>query len=483
MNKGIVRYVLGRMLLVEAGLMTVPLVVGLFYQESLKSVGSFIIVIALLMITGLATGIKEPKNTRLFTKEGLVIAALSWFLLSFFGGLPFVFSGEIPSLVDAFFETSSGFTTTGASILTNVEAMCHSMLFWRSFTHLIGGMGVLVFALALLPNTNPRSVNIMKAEVPGPVFGKLVSKLRDTARILYIIYLAMTATLIILLMFGGMDWFDASLHAFGAAGTGGFGIKSTSVAFYNSAYIDYVLGVAMIAFGVNFNLYYFILARQAKKALKNEELRWYLAIVLIAVVLICINLSGQYDSVSRMIRDVFFTVSSVQTTTGYSTVDFGSWPVFSHAVLLLLMFFGACAGSTAGGLKISRVGVLIKTAFAEIRKSKEPNQVVCVKYDGNILDKSALSSIARYFVIYIGVFFGLVLLLCLDAPDFLTAFSAVAATYNNIGPGLGMVGPTFSYAGLPAFSKILLSVGMIAGRLELYPVLVLFMPSTWRKRA
>lgn len=485
MNKGIVRYIIGRILLVEAGLMVLPLIIGLIYQEDLKSIGSFFISIAILLIIGLVTGIRKPNNPNLYIKEGLIIAALSWIVLSFFGGLPFVFSGEIPSLVDAFFETSSGFTTTGASILTNVEVMSHSMKFWRSFTHLIGGMGVLVFAMALLPSTNPGTVNIMKAEVPGPIFGKLMSKLRDTARILYIIYLAMTAVLIILLMFGGMDWYDASLHAFGAAGTGGFGIKNNSVAFYNSAYIEYVLGIAMIVFGVNFNLYYFILIRQFNKAFKNEELRWYLFIVLIAVVLISLNLglTGQYYSVSRMIRDVFFTVSSVQTTTGYTTTDFGTWPMFSQSILLLLMFIGGCADSTGGGFKVFRVGVLIKSAFAQIRQSKEPTRVIRVKFEGNSLDKGTLHSISTYFIVYVFVFTCLVLLISLDTPDFSTTFSTVLATLNNIGPGLGMVGPVYNYAWLSPFSKIILSISMIIGRLELYPVLVFFLPSTWRKRA
>ena len=267
MNKGIIRYVLGRMLLLEAALMILPLIIGLLFGEGMRTFGSFLIVIALLTALGRSMGIKKPQSMHLYAKEGLVIASLSWLFLSFFGGLPFVFSGEIPSLVDAFFESSSGFTTTGSSILTNVEALSRSIKYWHSFTHLIGGMGVLVFGMALFPKMNSESVNIMKAEVPGPVFGKLVSKLRDTARILYIIYLAMTAVLIVLLMFGGMDWYDASLHAFGAAGTGGFGIKNTSVAYYNSAYIEYVLGIAMIVFGINFNLYFLIVAGQVKKAL------------------------------------------------------------------------------------------------------------------------------------------------------------------------------------------------------------------------
>ncbi len=481
MNIGIVRYVLGRIMLVEAGLMVFPLLVGLIYGERIHTVGSFLLTIGILIALGLLSGLKKPKSSRFYTKEGLVIAALSWLFLSVFGSLPFIFSGEIASPMNALFETISGFTTTGASILTDVEAMSHSMLFWRSFTHLIGGMGVLVLALAILPATTSESVHIMKAEVPGPTFGKLVSKLKDTARILYVIYLSMTAILIVLLMLGGMDWFDAAIHAFGAAGTGGFSNKATSVLYYNSAYLDIVLSIAMLAFGVNFYVYYLLLIRQARKAVRNEELRWYFVIVLVAVVLICLNLFKHYDNVLRMIRDAFFAVSSIITTTGFSTVDFGSWPLFSHAVLLLLMFLGACAGSTGGGLKISRVAVLLKSAAADIRRVKEPRQVIPVKFEGQVLDSDGARSIGRYFVIYIAVFVSLVLLICIDAPDFVTAFSAVAATFNNIGPGLGMVGPTYNYAEFSVFSKLILSMGMIAGRLELYPILVLFLPSTWRR--
>ena len=481
MNKGIVRYVLGRMMLVEAGLLVFPLIVGLIYRESLRTVGSFLLTIGILTALGLIIGLKKPKSTRFYTKEGLVIASLSWLLLSVFGCLPFIISGEITSPVNALFETISGFTTTGASILTDVEAMSHSMLFWRSFTHLIGGMGVLVLALAILPATTSESIHIMKAEVPGPTFGKLVSKLKNTARILYIIYLSMTAILIILLLVGGMDWFDAAIHAFGAAGTGGFSNKATSLLHYNSAYFEIVLGIAMLAFGANFYLYFLILIRQVKKVVKNEELRWYLIIVGAAIALICLNIFRQYDSVPRMIRDVFFTVSSIITTTGFSTVDFGSWPLLSHTVLLLLMFIGACAGSTGGGLKISRVGVLLKTVFAEIRTIKEPRQIVPVKFEGHALDEDEIRSVGRYFIIYAAVFIGLLILISLDSPDFTTALSAVAATYNNIGPGLGMVGPTYNFSQFSDFSKLILSVGMIAGRLELYPILILFLPSTWRK--
>lgn len=482
MNIGIVRYVLGRLLILQAGFMLLPVIIGLIYNEGLKTIGSFLIVIAFLLITGISSGIKKPKDMSLYTKEGLVIASLSWFLLSFFGSIPFILSGEILSPVDAFFETTSGFTTTGASILENIEEMSKSMLFWRSFTHLIGGMGVLVFALALLPNMNPRSVNIMKAEVPGPVFGKLVSKLRDTARILYVIYLSLTAILFVLLLAGGTGWFSALVHSFATAGTGGFSIHNSSIAHYDSAYIQYVLGAGMLAFGINFNLYYLILIRQAGKFFKNEEIKWYFTIVIASVVLIAFNIHSQYDSFSVLIRDSFFAVSSIITTTGFSTADFGSWPLFSQVILMSLMFFGACAGSTGGGLKISRVGVIIKSVLAEITKSRDPGRMVRIKYSGSSLDKNAMKAIVQYFIVYIAVMCILVFLMAIESPDFTTAFSAVAANLNNIGPGLGGVGPSENYAEFSDFSKIILSISMVAGRLELYPVLILFLPSTWKKR-
>ncbi|NLT40186.1 MAG: TrkH family potassium uptake protein [Clostridiales bacterium] len=482
MNRGIIRYVLGRMLLVEAVLLIFPLIVGLIYSEGIRTLGSFMIVIGALAALGLVFGSKKPANTHFYTKEGLVIASLTWTVLSLFGCLPFIISGEIPSFVDAFFETASGITTTGSSILTDVEAMSRSLLFWRSFTHLVGGMGVLVLALAVLPAIASGSSLIMKAEVPGPTFGKLVAKIRDTARILYLIYLSMTAVLIVLLIAGGMDWFDACIHAFGAAGTGGFSNKATSLMYYDNTYFDVVLGFAMLAFGVNFNLYYYILIRQVKRALKNEELHWYLAIILAAIALISINIFKSYDSFSRTLRDAFFSVSSIITTTGYANADFAAWPALSQIVLLLLMFFGACAGSTGGGFKISRIIVLVKTAIAETKKSKEPRQVVRVKFEGRALQDGEMRAISRYFAVYVSVFVIIVLLVSFESPDVQTAISATIATYNNIGPGLGMVGPMSSFAAYSPFIKLVLSFGMIAGRLELYPVLVLFLPSTWHRR-
>lgn len=476
-----VKYTIGRLLQVEAILLVAPLAVSIIYQEEWKYSFSFLSISLLLLTIGYLLSNKKPIKKNMFAKEGFIIVSLSWILLSFFGSLPFVINGDIPRLIDAFFETSSGFTTTGSSILTDVEVLAQSSLFWRSFTHLIGGMGILVFALAILPQIESESVHIMKAEVPGPVFGKLVSKLSSSARILYKIYLILTAVVVILLLFGGMNLFDALLHAFGAAGTGGFGIKNGSIAPYDSAYIDYVLSFSMLVFGVNFNLFYLVLIGQMKVVFKSEELRWYIGMVLAAVTLICLNLFSHYDSFWRMLRDVFFSVSSIITTTGFSTADFGSWPVFSQTVLLILMFFGASAGSTAGGLKISRVAILWKTAVSEFKRNANPNRIVTIKYEGKPLDKEVKHSVTNYFVIYMIIFFALLLLISFDAPDFTSAFSAVAATFNNIGPGLGTVGPLASYAHVSDFSKLILSFAMIAGRLEIFPILILFNRNTWRK--
>jgi len=480
MNKRMIGFVIGRLLLLEAMLMLLPLGVSFIYGESLKYKGTYFGVIMLLIAIGLILSFKSPKDMSIQGREGFVIVALSWILMSAFGALPFVITGEIPSFVDAFFETVSGFTTTGSSIITDLSVISHSNLFWRSFTHFVGGMGVLVLVLAIFPKHSPGSVHVMKAEVPGPTFGKLVSKLSATARVLYKIYLVMTIVVIILLMFGGLDWFESSLLAFGTAGTGGFGVRNGSILPYNSPYIEVVLGIGMIVFGVNFNIYYFILIGKIKDVFKNEELKYYLLIVFGAIVLIVLNICKSYDSILHCIRDVFFSVSSVITTTGYSTADFGKWPLFSQVILLILMFFGACAGSTAGGLKISRVVLMVKIYFAEIIQMISPNRVVTIKYDDKPVNMKMQKSIAVYFLVYSLVFGGILLMVSYSTDDFMTAFSAVAATFNNIGPGLGKVGPAFSFAELSNFSKVILSFGMLAGRLEIFPMLILFSPTTWK---
>lgn len=481
MNIKMVRYVLGRILLVVSLLMVPSLLVSLAYREGWQMAGNFLLSIGITGAVGLLLSFSRPREDHFYAREGMVITALAWVLLSIFGALPFLFSGVITSPIDAFFETVSGFTTTGSSIITNVEALPNSVLFWRSFTHLIGGMGVLVFAMAVLPRVKGEDVHIMRAEVPGPVFGKMLSTVRDTARVLYIIYLAMTAVLILLLRVGGMNWLDSALHAFGAAGTGGFGIKNNSVAYYQSSYLHNVLAVAMLLFGVNFNLFYLLLIRKFRQAFKNEELHWYLGIVLAAVVLIALNIYPMYDNFAIMLRDIFFTVSSIITTTGYSTADFGTWPLFSHTILLLLMCVGAMAGSTAGGLKVSRVAVYIKTSFQSIRRSVSPNRVVPVKLEGKALTDEQRKSFSSYLYVYILLFAVLLLIVSLENMDFLSAFSAVAATFNNIGPGLGRVGPSINFSQLNDLSTFALSIGMLTGRLEIFPIMVLLSPRTWRR--
>ncbi len=481
MNNKIIRYILSKILYIEAGFLLLPVIVSIIYKEDYSNILSFLVTIFLLLVFGYLFGYKSDASGAFYEKEGFIIVSLSWILLSAFGALPFVFSGSISNFIDAFFETSSGFTTTGASILTNVEELSHSMLFWRSFTHLIGGMGILVFALAILPRSN-RNSHIMKAEVPGPIFGKFVAKMSYTARLLYKIYFAMTGILIILLILVGHPVFDSFVHAFGAAGTGGFGIRANSIAYYNSPVVEMILATAMIIFGINFNLFYVILIGKARDGFKSEELRWYLLIVFGSVVLIFFNIRHNYTSYLTAVKDIFFTVSSIISTTGYATVDFGKWPTFSHAILLFLMFTGACAGSTAGGLKISRFIILVKSSILQFRKAINPKRVLSVKVDNKLVGNEVLEEVKGYFVIYIFLIIIFTVLISFTVPDFLTAFSAVMATFNNIGPGLSVVGPTGSYASLTYFNKIVLSLAMLAGRLEIFPILILFSSTTWKKK-
>ena len=382
MNTKIISYVISNLFKLMMALFLFPLAVSIYYKEGLKLSMAYVIPIIILCILSYFLSDKTPENQSFFSKEGLVIVSLSWLLISFFGALPFIISGSIPNMVDAFFESVSGFTTTGASILSEVESLSKSILFWRSLTHVVGGMGVLVLVLAILPKGNNQALHIMRAEVPGPTVGKIVAKMNYNSRILYIIYISMIIILIIFLLLGGMPLFDACIHAFGTAGTGGFSCKNTSIGFYNSAYIDYVISIGMIAFGLNFNLFYLLILGNIKQVFKSEEARYYLSIIFIATTLICINIRPFYSSISRMIRDVFFTVSSIITTTGFSTVDFDKWPTFSKTILMFLMFCGACAGSTAGGFKVSRLAILIKKFVREFKKIGHPNKVLNIQLEG-----------------------------------------------------------------------------------------------------
>ncbi len=480
MNYRMVGYIIGKLMRIEGILLLLPLLVSLIYRENTWL--AFLIPAVLLILVGSALAFRKPKNSTMYAREGFVIVALSWIILSLFGALPFVISNSIPSFIDAFFETVSGFTTTGASILTNVEALSHGMLFWRSFTHWIGGMGILVFALAVLPQSSSSEMYLMRAEVPGPSVGKLVSKVRLTARILYGIYIAMTLIEIVLLIAGGMPFFDSVVHSFGTAGTGGFSMKNTSIAYYNSAYIDGVITVFMLLFGINFNLFYFIVCGKVLRAIRSEELKWYGIIVVLSTSLITLNLIPQYESISTAFRHAFFQVASIITTTGFSTVDFTNWPAFSQCILLLLMMVGACAGSTGGGIKVARVVMLGKFARNEVRRMHQPRSIGTVRFEGERVTNETKNALMGFFVVYILLLFGSTLLLSLEEYTFQTTFSAVVTTINNVGPGLGEIGPLSNFAGFSNFGKILLSFNMLAGRLEIMPVLVLFAPSIWKRR-
>ncbi len=482
MNRRMIVTVLGKILLAEALLMLPSMVVGLIYQE--RATLSFVVPVLLLLLLSGLSRIKKPMNTVIFARDGFTIVAAAWILLSLVGALPFYLSGEpqFSNPWDCLFEIVSGFTTTGATILPDPEALPKCLLFWRSFTHWIGGMGVLVFVLAVAPLSENRSLHLMRAEVPGPVVGKLVPRMRDTAKILYGVYSVMTVALIVLLLCGGMPLFDSICHAFGAAGTGGFSVKTAGIAFYDSAYIEIVLSIFMLLFGVNFNLYYLLLIKRFKEVVKSEELRWYGIIVGLSTLAVAWNIFSIYGEAEVSLRHALFQVSSIMTTTGYSTVDFANeWPQFSQTLLVLLMLIGACAGSTGGGLKVSRLILLVKASGQEIRHLIHPRAVSTIRLEGRPVEDSTLSHTRIYFVIYAGVIAVSMLLLSLDGFDFATNFSAEMACFNNIGPGIGLVGPMDNYLSFSNFSKLLLSLNMLLGRLEIYPLLVLFSYRMWKR--
>ena len=478
MNQSMIRYVLGSVLKIEALLLMLPWLVGMIYHEDAAIY--YVAVSALCGLFGLLMTYKKPKSYVFYLKEGCLTTALSWIILSLFGAIPFFATGEIPSYVDALFETISGFTTTGASILENVEALSHASLFWRSFTHWIGGMGVLVFLLAVVPMAGGGSINLMRAESPGPSVGKLVPKIKTTARILYLIYFFMTLVEIVLLLICGMPVFDALTLSFGTAGTGGFGILSDSLASY-TALQQWIVTVFMILFGVNFNFYYYLLFKQIKKGFAMEEVRWYFLIILSAIVLISVDVRDMYGSLSETVRHAAFQVGSIITTTGYSTVDFDLWPGLSRTILVVLMFIGACAGSTGGGLKVSRGIIAVRTIKKEMLSYIHPKSVKKIKYEDKPVEHEVLRSLNVYIITYLFIFWISLLLISLDEYDLVTNFTAVAATFNNIGPGLSMVGPVHNFAFFSVPAKILLMVDMLAGRLELFPILILLHPHIWRE--
>ena len=479
MNRKMIFNMVGRIMMIEAVLLLLPMFCSLIYKETCFY--SFLITAAVSLVFGaLLTVLTRTQDKTIFAKEGFVIVALAWITLSAIGALPFVLSGSIPSYTDAFFETVSGFTTTGASILTDVEIMPKGILFWRSFTHWVGGMGILVLVMAIVPTDNGRSIHIMRAEMPGPIVGKLVPRIKSTAKILYLIYIFMTFVQVVLLFIGDMTLFDSLIHTFGTAGTGGFGIKNTSIAGY-SPYIQWVITIFMALFGINFNLYYLILIRKFRSAFKSEELWWYVAIMLISVGIITANIYPHTENFTEALRLSAFQVSSIMTTTGYSTTDFNMWPTLSKGILLFLMFIGACAGSTAGGLKVSRIILLFKQTVSNLKHMLHPRSVKTVRFEGKKTDNVILADVSGYFVIYFICFALIFLLLCIEPFDIETNISAVAACFNNIGPGLGMVGPTGNYSVYSDFSTWLLSAAMLLGRLEIFPMILLFSPTVWFK--
>ena len=479
MNIKMIFGILGRALLIEAALLLCPLLVGVVYGEN--SFADYLIPIAALLAIGIPLTLLHTRDSSIYAKEGFITVALVWILMSLVGAVPFVLSGAIPNYADALFETVSGFTTTGASILTDVEALSQSLLFWRSFTHWIGGMGVLVFILAILPNYNSGNMHLFRAESPGPSVGKLVSKLKHTARILYGIYVAMTFMETILLLCGGMSFYNSLLHAFSTAGTGGFSTRNASIGAFNSVYIEMVVAVFMFLFGINFNLFYLILIGNFKKAIKSEELRVYFIIVAGATLAIAVNILSMCANFGEAVRYSFFQVTSFSSSTGFSSADFGDWPGFSKAVLIGLMVVGACGGSTGGGMKISRVMILVKSSFANLRRLIHPRSVVSTKFEGETLSKDVERNAQTYFILWVMIVIVCTLLLSIEQSDFLTCFTTTLSCIGNIGP-VFKAGGAWSYLTFYSpYSKVMLSLVMLIGRLEIFPIILMFAPRMWRR--
>ena len=479
MNYSIVLYILGCVLKFESAFLVLPALVGLIYREHASV--SYLAVAVLCLILGVLLTHKKPRSTNLYTREGFVAVALSWIIMSIFGAIPFVLTGDIPFYVDALFETISGFTTTGSSILTDVESISKASLFWRSFSHWIGGMGVFVFIMAILPMMGGSTMNLMKAESPGPSVSKLVPHVKDTAKILYGIYIAITICEATILRALGMPLFDSLTTTFGTVGTGGFGIRNDSIAGYSPA-IQITITVFMILSGINYTAYFYILTGKIKELFKIEEVRWYLAIILGSVAVITWNVRSLYPTFSETLRHAFFQVGSIITTTGYATTDFDLWPALSKTLLVTLMFIGACAGSTSGGIKVSRILILLKTIRKELSLIIHPRQVKKIRMDGHPVDHETLRSANVFLVVYFVLLLTSMLLISVDEFDFSTNFTSVVTVLNNIGPGLNLVGPTQNFSIFFFFFKFVLMFDMLAGRLELFPMMILLMPSTWKRK-
>lgn len=491
MNFGVIKKILGKILILLAALMVLPLIVSLIYQEGITYYIAYLIPIGALGLIGGLLNLKKNENSKMLAREGIIIVGLSWLLMSLFGCIPFILTKEIPNFFDAFFEMASGFTTTGASIVQNVEELSHSILFWRSFSHWIGGMGVLVFILAIIPESKEgSSLHILRAESPGPQVGRLVSKMASSSRILYVIYISLTLLEFLLLLLGPdakMDVFNSLFYSLGTAGTGGFGAHTDGLASF-TPYSQYVISIFMIVFGINFTMFYFILIKNVKDIFKNTELKVYLLTLIISILVICFNIYPIVGNIEETFRLSLFQVSSIISTTGFATIDFNTWPILSKIVIIILTCFGACAGSTAGGFKITRVVILFKSAISKIKKMVRPRKVETIYMDGKPLSETTIENVNGYFVIYILFFILCTFLISIYNPnlpdlDLVTSFTASLTCLNNVGPGLGdIVGPAGNFALFSDFSKFVLSIEMIAGRLELFPILLLFAPNTWRKR-
>ncbi|MBE6647505.1 MAG: TrkH family potassium uptake protein [Ruminococcaceae bacterium] len=500
MNYRMIRYITGQLLLVEGALMLLPLAVSLIYGET-ETVVAFVLPILILAVLGTGMVIFKPKNQTIRAKDGFVVVGLSWIALSLFGCIPYIVSGLIPNFVDAFFETVSGFTTTGSSVLfaenfarlwspESAAVGMRGVFFWRSFTNWIGGMGVLVFVLVVMPQQDMKSsrlVHVMRAEMPGPKVDKIVATVKKTSAIMYGIYTFMTAILVILLLFGGMDLYESLCSAFATAGTGGFSIWSDSMISYgggaNVDFCTWVIAIFMFLFGVNFNVYFLVLTGKLATALFSEELIWYTGIVIGSTAIVTYNIYSIYGDFAESLKQAFFQVSTVITTTGFATADFNIWPSSSKALLLLLMFVGACAGSTGGGMKVSRLVIAFKSAVAEIKHMGRPRQVSRIRFEGKPVEKDTINGVFAFIISYIFIFFGSFLIISVvDGKTIETTFSSVAACINNIGPGLGDAGPMANYAFYSPISKLILAFDMLLGRLEIFPIIMLFSPSVWTEK-
>ena len=479
MNFRMIARLTGRLLMVEAIIMLIPMVVSIYFGENIFPV--YIVTAGILLTAGLGMNFLKPESKRIYARDGFVLVSLTWILMSLFGALPFTMSGAIPSFIDAFFETVSGFTTTGATILTDIETLPKSLLFWRSFTHWIGGMGVIVFVLAVLPQKEMQSMHIMRAEVPGPTVGKLVSKTKATARILYKIYAVMTIAEVFALKLCGLPFFDSITTAFSTAGTGGFSVRNASIAAYDNIAAEIVIAIFMLFFGINFNLFYLSILKQFRRVFKSEELWAYLGIVATAVILITLDIYPLLGSVASALRESGFTVASIITTTGFITADYTKWPPFSQFIILLLMFTGACSGSTGGGLKVGRLIILFKAGLRQLKRAVNPQRVKCLRLDGAVLEEEVVSSTNSYFLIYMLLIGVSTFIISINEFDILTSLTAVITCINNVGPGFGAIGPVDNFSVFSAFSKIILSLDMLAGRLEIFPMVILVMPYTWKK--